>query len=221
MQAHALIALSVKRTMIPHICSATTAKQAWDILAHLYAGRNEANVAYLRKQLESLHMQGGDSMDTFLTEIKDLKEQLIAVGEVISDGSLVQTVLDGLPDTYQPFASTFRLITKGNPEAIKFDALVAILLQEDQSRQNRAKQRVADQAFVSAHRGNGNSKPKAAPSKNSNKSEKATDKGKQKLFCKYCKATDHIIKDCPRVKAKEAKKREAGMAVAKSAHFRY
>ena len=55
------------------------------------------------------------------------------MGEVISDGSLVQTVLDGLPDSYQPFASTSRLSTKGNLEAIKFDALVAILLQEDQS----------------------------------------------------------------------------------------
>ena len=119
-QAHALIALSVKRTMVPHICSATSAKQAWDILAHLYAG--------LRKQLESLHMEEGDSIDNFLTEIKDLKEQFIAVGEAISDGSLVQTILDGLPNSYQPFASTFRLITKGNPEAIKFDVLVAILL---------------------------------------------------------------------------------------------
>ena len=78
-------------------------------------------------------MQEGDSMDIFLTEIKDLKEQLVVVGEVIFDGSLVQSVLDGLPDSYQPFASTFRLITKGNLEAINFDALVAILLQEDQS----------------------------------------------------------------------------------------
>ena len=133
--------------------------------------------------------------------------------------------MDGLPDLYQPFASTFSLITKGNPEAIKFDALVAILLQEDQSWQKRAKQRVAHQAFLSAHRGHGNvstsRKPKAASSKNSNKSEKAADKGKQKLFCKYCKATDHIIKDCPKVKAKEEKKREVGMAVCKSAHFRY
>ena len=55
-QAHALIALSVKRTMIPHIRSVTMAKQAWDVLARLYAGCNEANVAYLRKELESLHM---------------------------------------------------------------------------------------------------------------------------------------------------------------------
>ena len=48
-QAHALIALSVKRTIVPHIRSAKTAQQAWDTLAQLYAGRNEAHVAYLRK----------------------------------------------------------------------------------------------------------------------------------------------------------------------------
>ena len=76
---------------------------------------------------------------------------------------------------------------------------------------------------MSAHRGHDNvstsSKPKGASSKNNNKSEKAADKGKQKLFCKYCKATDHIIEDCPRVKAKELKKREVGMAVAEAPTF--
>ena len=73
-------------------------------------------------------MEEGDSMEIFLIEIKDLKEQLIGTDEVILDSSLVQTVLDGLPDLYQGFASTLRLVTKGNPDAIKFDELVAILL---------------------------------------------------------------------------------------------
>ena len=110
-QAHALIALSVKRTITPHIHSAKSAKQAWDILADLYASCNEAKIALLRKELESQTMNEEDDMDTFLAGIKDINEQLISAGEVIYDSSIVQTVLDALPDTYQNFASTWRLKT--------------------------------------------------------------------------------------------------------------
>ena len=164
-QAHALIALSVKRTIIPHIRSCKSAKDAWNTLARLYQVRNEARVAYLRKQLESEHMNEGDSMDNFLTKIKDLKEQLIAADEILPDSSLVQTLLNGLPDLYQSFASTLRLMMKGDPNALLFEELVSILLQEDQSRQNRSIMRVADQAFVASQRGKGKaassySKPK-------------------------------------------------------------
>ena len=87
-------------------------------------------------------MEEGDSMDTFLIEIKDLKEQLIAIGEELPDSSLVNTILDGLPDSYQSFSSTFRLMTQGNQNAIKFDVLVTILLQEDKSKKTRLKSRL-------------------------------------------------------------------------------
>ncbi|MCO5553899.1 hypothetical protein L7F22_007425 [Adiantum nelumboides] len=119
-QAHALIALFVKRTITPHICSAKSTKQAWDILAGLYASRNEAKIALLRKELESKIMNEEDDMDTFLAGIKDINEQLISVGEIISDSSLVQTVLDALPDSYQTFASTWRLMNQRNPDIVKF-----------------------------------------------------------------------------------------------------
>jgi len=45
------------------------------MLARLYQVWNEARVAYLRKQLESEDMNEGGPMDSFLTKIKDLKEQ--------------------------------------------------------------------------------------------------------------------------------------------------
>ena len=95
-----MIALSVKQNITPHIHTTKTAKQAWDTLAHLYAGRNEAKISYLRKELESKVMQEEDDMNVFLAEIKDLKEQLISAGEVIPDHSLVQTVLDALLESY-------------------------------------------------------------------------------------------------------------------------
>ena len=64
-QTHSLIALYVQHTIIPHICSCKSVKEAWNTLALLYQVRNEACVAYLRKQLESEDMNEGDSMDNF------------------------------------------------------------------------------------------------------------------------------------------------------------
>ncbi|MCO5564358.1 hypothetical protein L7F22_018018 [Adiantum nelumboides] len=57
------------------------------------AGRNDAKIALLRKELESKIMNEEDDMDTFLAGIKDINEQLISAGEINSDSSLVQTVL--------------------------------------------------------------------------------------------------------------------------------
>ncbi|MCO5584372.1 hypothetical protein L7F22_038298 [Adiantum nelumboides] len=99
-KAHALIALSVKRTITPHICSTKFAKQAWDILDGLYEGRNEAKIALLRKELESKIMNEEDDMDTFLASVNDINEQLISAGEAILDNFFVQTVPDALPDSY-------------------------------------------------------------------------------------------------------------------------
>ena len=104
--------------------------------------------------------------------------------EVLSDSSLVQTVLNGLPDSYQGFASTLRLMMKGNPNALAFEELVFVLLQEDQSRQNRSIMRVADQAFIANQKsrnkgGSSTSKHKsanAAQPKKEDKDEKKTEK---------------------------------------------
>ncbi|MCO5558944.1 hypothetical protein L7F22_012535 [Adiantum nelumboides] len=156
-QAHALIALSMKRTIAPYICSTKSAKQAWDIVGGLYAGRNEAKIALLRKELESKIMNEEDDMDTFLVGIKDINEQLISVGEIISDSSLVQTVLDALPDSYQTFASTWQLMNQRNPEVVKFDEVCTLLLQEALSRKNKSRQHAIEQAFITAQIRGGNS----------------------------------------------------------------
>ena len=106
----------------------------------------------------------------------------------------MQTVLNGLPDSYQSFASTLCLMMKGNANALSFEELVSILLQEDQSRQNRNIMRVADQAFWAGQTGKGKvgpsiGKPKSAyvvqPKKEDKDEKKVV---KQKVFCKYCKA---------------------------------
>ncbi|MCO5588531.1 hypothetical protein L7F22_042488 [Adiantum nelumboides] len=211
---------SVEDVASSSIGAARIAEQAWDILAGLYAGQNEAKISYLCKELESKIMQEDDDMNVFLVEIEDLKEQLMFAREVIPYHSLVQIVLDALPESYQTFASTWRLVTEDIPDAVRHYTLVSKLLQEVQPRQNKARQRVVDQAFVAAqHRRSGKninssnssytSKPTIVTSstRSNNKSKKTGDKDNKKMRCNYCKSNDHVIKSCPKLKAKEASKK--------------
>jgi len=45
------------------------------------------------------------------------------------------------------------------------------------------------------------------------KADKSEEKKEKKVRCNYCKELGHMIKDCPKVATKEARKKEAGMAV--------
>ena len=126
-QAHVVIALSVKRHIVPHIQSCTISKSARDVLKNLYAQRNEARVAMLKRHLEETMMQEGESMDAFFTKIKEFKEQLLNIGEVISNKQLISKVLAALPDSYQRFATTIRLLTRGKA-SFNFDELISLCL---------------------------------------------------------------------------------------------
>ena len=98
----------------------------------------------------------------------------------------MQTVLhELLPDSYQSFASTLCLMMKGDPNALSFEELVSILLQEDQLRPNRNTMCVANQAFVANQRGSkdkagfSSSKQKYANVEHSKKEYKDEKKGKK------------------------------------------
>ena len=82
--------------------------------------------------------------------------------------------------------------------------------------------RVANQAFLASQNGIGKYSSSTSKLKSANTSQVMKDEKdekkleKQKLFCKYYKGIDHILKNCPKLIVKEAKKKEAGMAIAEA-----
>jgi hypothetical protein len=160
----------------------------------------------LKRQLEETRMQEGESMDAFLTKIKDFKEQLLNIDEVISDKQLVSKVLAALPDSYQGFATTIRLLTRGK-ESFSFDELISLLLQEFQSRANRDVLNSGDQAFVTSSKFKGQQGRKQSNlSSNGNDASTFHDE-KKKIRCNYCRKPGHDISECRKRKASEEKKK--------------
>ena len=67
----------------------------------------------------------------------------------------------------------------------------------------------------SSHKGKGKFKPKSMTGADgAKKAHKGEQKKEKKVRCNYCKELGQMIKECPKVAVKEAKKKEAGMAVA-------
>ncbi|KAI5054075.1 hypothetical protein GOP47_0031033, partial [Adiantum capillus-veneris] len=87
-QAMDVIALTIKRTITPHIRSCRTSEDAWNTLQAMFGGRNAARIEFLKKQLDKIQMDEGDDIVEHLTKIRDLKEQLLSIDEVIPEKDL-------------------------------------------------------------------------------------------------------------------------------------
>ena len=97
----------------------------------LYAVHNEAHVAYLRKQLEN------ESMDVYVTHIKDLKEQLANINELIPNANCSFAHYSKDFNNHFKFLPLhFVWLLKGILICMLLMRL-SLLLQEEQSRVNR------------------------------------------------------------------------------------
>ena len=60
----------------------------------------------LREKLKSVHMGKGEGMASYLTKITQVREELVAVGEVIGNVEMVRTALNGVTQQWIVFVQT-------------------------------------------------------------------------------------------------------------------
>jgi hypothetical protein len=69
----------------------------------MFESDNTLRALTLKGQLQSTKMTKGDTISTFFMKISDIKEQLGAIVEIMSDRELVLSTLNNLPRHWEPF----------------------------------------------------------------------------------------------------------------------
>jgi len=197
-KAKVLLRMSVKDSLIPHIRDCQTSKATWTTLKELYETTNTNRILSLKSKLLSVKMESNESVCTFISRIKDLKDKLGDIGEKVPNTDLVTLTLNGMPEEYQMFITGIA----ARATAPTFEELTGILIQEEERRSNLKPQN-QDLALWSKKKflknkqgegsrgGGGSFKRKPAPMP-----FQGTSSNRNESKCFYCGRSGHIARDC-------------------------
>ncbi|XP_006604983.1 uncharacterized protein LOC114400439 [Glycine soja] len=131
------------------IVSATSAKQAWDILAKVYAGLERlkrVKMQTLKCQFELLHMNEKEGIVEYLNCVLGLSNQMMACGENLKYQDLVEKVLRTLSSRFDYVVAAIKE-SKDFTE-MKLDELQCSLEAHEQQIKERETYRSYEQALL-------------------------------------------------------------------------
>ena len=102
-KAKRIITDSIKDHLIPHVSSLKTPKQMFYALSWLYEGKNINRKMTLRNQLKNVKMQDSESIQSYVTRVSQIREQIEAIGDSVEEAKLVMTRMNGLPRPWDRF----------------------------------------------------------------------------------------------------------------------
>jgi hypothetical protein len=137
----------VKDHLIPYISHLDSSKKMYDALTNLFSIRNNGQVMSLKNELCDMKMNDDDdSITSYIVRIYQLRDQLQAIEEIISEKELVNIVLNGLPKTWDAFAASMNM----RKEYPTFEELWTSCAQEESriSTKEKSQKKYDDQVFT-------------------------------------------------------------------------
>jgi hypothetical protein len=150
-----------------------------------------------------MKMNDDDNITSYLVRISQLRDQLQAIEEIISEKELVNIVLNGLPKTWDAFAASMNT----RKEYPTFEELWTCCAQEESriSAKEKPQRKYDDQAFTARFK-NFRNKRKFGSRRKPNK-----EKDISEVQCFNCRKYGHYKNHCPKLK-KRKEKHEASVA---------
>ena len=84
-KARKIIIYLVRDHLLPRISNLKTTYEMYEALKHMFESDNTLRALTLKGQLQSTKMTKGDTVATFFMKISEIKDQLGAIGEIMSN----------------------------------------------------------------------------------------------------------------------------------------
>jgi len=102
-RAQRIILDGVKDCLIPHLAEKKTTKDMWNTLLNLYEAKNENRKMTLRDKLHFVTMSEGETVVSYLTNVAQVKDELVVGGDLVPDSELVRIALKGFTKEWSAF----------------------------------------------------------------------------------------------------------------------
>jgi len=181
-EVQSLIVNAVEREHINLLFKAKTAKEMWDALKRKFQEESLSNRLELKQKFITLKMEKGVKMDKHIGQLRELMEDLEAVGEDITNEEAILVLFNSLPPEYK--LVTFNL--KSIPD-LNFDQACSRLREAERTFGGESGVESGENALVAAKKRGGDPKPNQPNPKGPNANSKT---------CYYCKKTGHFASQC-------------------------
>jgi hypothetical protein len=165
----------------------------YDALTNLFSVRNIRQVMSMKNKLRDMKMNVDEIITSYFVRISQLIDQLQAIEEIISEKELVNIVLNGLPKTWDAFATSMNT----RKEYPTFEELWTCRAQEESriSAKDKPQNKYDDQAFTTIFK---NSRNKRKFGKKPN-----LEKDMSEIQCFNCRKYGHYKNHCPKLKKRK------------------
>ena len=127
-----ILVMAVYDDMVDTVASHTNPTLAWRALKDAFHSGDQGQVLGLISQLTTMRLTEGAPVEDYLKRSHELRNKLMSMRETVTDKTLCQLTLNGLPRSYESMIQT---ITHQSV-ALNFEQILASLLTETHRRES-------------------------------------------------------------------------------------
>ena len=88
---------------MPVITPLKTPKECFETLTNLYEKKDHSKKRDLKNKFQNINMDKDETIESLFINNSQVKYQLVSIDVVIDEDQLFQTVIDGIPSSWETF----------------------------------------------------------------------------------------------------------------------